>query len=109
MTTPHNSAKPGDYAASKGLNAVVGNIFSSDIFYHIEPGLEGYGRLPAHGILGVEMETAALYTLAARFGVKALSICTVSDDLLRHEFMSADDRQSSLKDMVALSLDVATA
>lgn len=97
-----------DTAEAKGLNAVVGNIFSSDIFYHIEPGLEGYGRLPAHGILGVEMETAALYTLAARFGVRALSICTVSDDLLRHEFMSADDRQSSLKDMIALALDVAT-
>ena len=96
-----------DKAAAKGLNAVVGNIFSSDIFYHIEPGLEGYGRLPAHGILGVEMETAALYTLAARFGVRALSVCTVSDDLLRHDFMSAEDRQSSLKDMVALALDVA--
>jgi purine-nucleoside phosphorylase len=95
-------------AEARGLNAVVGNIFSSDIFYHIEPGLEGYGRLPAHGILGVEMESAALYTLAARFNVKALSICTVSDDLLREEFMSADDRQSSLKDMVALALDVAT-
>jgi len=95
-------------AEANGLNAVVGNIFSSDIFYHIEPGLEGYGRLPAHGILGVEMESAALYTLAARFNVKALSICTVSDDLLREEFMSADDRQSSLKDMVALALDVAT-
>ncbi len=87
---------------------MVGNIFSSDSFYHIEPGLEGYGRLPAHGILGVEMETAALYTLAARFGVKALSVCTVSVDLLRHEFMSAEDRQSSLKDMVTLALDVAT-
>ncbi len=96
-----------DKASARGLSAVVGNIFSSDIFYHLEPGLEGYGRLPAHGILGVEMESAALYTLAARFGVKALTICTVSDDLLRHEFMSADDRQSSLKDMVALALDVA--
>ena len=51
--------------------------------------------------------TGALYTLAARCGVKALSVCTVSDDLLRHEFMSADDRQSSLKEMVALALDVA--
>jgi purine-nucleoside phosphorylase len=53
------------------------------------------------------MESAALYTLAARFGVKALTICAVSDDLIRHEFMSAEDRQSSLKDMIALALDVA--
>ena len=96
-----------DKAEAKGLAAVVGNIFSSDIFYHILPGLEGYGRLPAHGILGVEMESAALYTLAARFGVRALTVCTVSDDLLREKFMSADERQTSLKDMVALALDVA--
>jgi len=87
---------------------VVGNMLSSDIFYHIEAGLEGYGRLLSHGVLGVEMESAALYTLAARFSVKALTICAVSDDLIRHEFMSADERQSSLKDMIALALDVAT-
>lgn len=87
----------------------VGNIFSSDIFYHVEPGLEGYGRLPAHGILGVEMEAAALYTLAARFGVKALAICTMTDCLITHAELSAADRQSSLKNMVALALDVAVA
>ena len=52
----------------RGLRYHVGNMLSSDIFYHIEPGLAGYGRLPAHGVLGVEMEAAALYTLAARFG-----------------------------------------
>src|SRR5438132_470872 len=72
------------------------------------PCVEGHGRLLGHGVLGVEMESAALYTLAARFGVKALTICAVSDDLIRHEFMSADERQSSLKDMIALALDVAT-
>jgi len=112
----YNFAPIGDYgllrsaadkAAAKGFSFKVGNILSSDIFYHVEPGLEGYGRLLSHGVLAVEMETAALYTLAARFGVKALSICAVSDDLIRHEFMSADDRQSSLKEMIALALDVA--
>jgi purine-nucleoside phosphorylase len=96
-----------DKAAATGIPHKVGNMLSSDIFYHIEPGLEGYGRLLTHGVLGVEMESAALYTLAARFGVKALTICAVSDDLLRHEFMSADDRQSSLKEMIGLALDVA--
>ena len=97
-----------DKAEAKGMPTHVGNILSSDIFYHIEPGLEGYGRLPAHGILGVEMETAALYTLAARFGVKALTICAVSDNLVTHQYMTPDERQSSLNDMVALALDVAT-
>ena len=96
-----------DKADTAGLAYKVGNMLSSDIFYHIEPGLEGYGRLLSHGVLGVEMESAALYTLAARFGVKALTICAVSDDLIRHEFMSADERQSSLKEMITLALDVA--
>lgn len=85
----------------------VGNMLSSDIFYHIEPGMEGYGRLPAHGILGVEMEAAALYTLAARFERKAVAICTMTDCLITHAELSAEDRQSSLKDMITLALDVA--
>ena len=93
-------------AEARGLTAHVGNMLSSDIFYHIEPGLAGYGRLPAHGILGVEMESAALYTLAARFGVAALTICTMTDDILTGASIDAEARQSSLKDMVALELDV---
>jgi len=114
--TPFNFAPISDFgllrssvekAEAAGLRYHVGNMLSSDIFYHVLPGLEGYGRLPAHGILGVEMEAAALYTLAARFGRKALAICTMTDCLITHAELSADDRQSSLKDMVALSLDVA--
>lgn len=94
-------------AEARGLKAHVGNMLSSDIFYHIEPGVAGYGRLPAHGILGVEMESAALYTLAARFSVAALTICTMTDDILTGASIDAEARQSSLKDMVALALDVA--
>jgi purine-nucleoside phosphorylase len=96
-----------DKAEARGMKYHVGNMLSSDIFYHVEPGMEGYGRLPQHGVIGVEMESAALYTLAARFGVKALTICTMTDSLVTEESMSAGDRQSSLKDMVALALDVA--
>jgi purine-nucleoside phosphorylase len=94
-------------AEARGLSVHVGNLLSSDIFYHIEPGLEGYGRLPAHGVLGVEMESAALYVLAARFGAAALTICTMTDDLITGASIDAEARQSSLKDMVALALDVA--
>ncbi len=90
-----------------GMRGHVGNIVSSDIFYRAEPGVAGYGRLPSHGVLGVEMETAALYTLAARFGRKALTICTVTDSLVFEEQLSAADRQSSLREMVSLALDVA--
>jgi purine-nucleoside phosphorylase len=95
-------------AETAGLRAHVGNMLSSDIFYHIEPGMAGYGLLPAHGILGVEMESAALYTLAARFSVAALTVCTMTDCLITDESLSAADRQSSLRDMVTLALDVAT-
>jgi len=94
-------------AEKAGMRYHVGNMLSSDIFYHVEPGLAGYGRLPAHGILGVEMEAAALYTLAARFDVKALAICTMTDCLITHAELSAEDRQSSLKEMISLSLDTA--
>jgi purine-nucleoside phosphorylase len=96
-----------DKAEAKGMRYHVGNMLSSDIFYHVEPGMEGYGRLPAHGVIGVEMESAALYTLAARFGVRALTVCTMTDSLVTEEAMSAEERQSSLKEMVALALDVA--
>jgi purine-nucleoside phosphorylase len=97
-----------DRAEEKGMRYHVGNMLSSDIFYHVEPGMEGYGRLPAHGVIGVEMESAALYTLAARFDVRALTVCTMTDCLITHEEISAEDRQTSLKDMVTLCLDVAT-
>jgi len=96
-----------DRAGQKGMRAHVGNMLSSDIFYHVEPGLAGYGRLPGHGVLGVEMEAAALYTLAARFGAKALCICTMTDCLITRDEISAQDRQTSLRDMVTLALDVA--
>ena len=94
-------------AEARGLRYHVGNMLSSDIFYHLEKGMAGYGRLPAHGVLGVEMEAAALYTLAARFGVRAAAICTMTDCLITGEEISAGDRQSSLKDMVTLALDMA--
>jgi purine-nucleoside phosphorylase len=81
-------------------------MLSSDIFYHAD-GFAGYDKLPDHGVLGVEMEAAALYTLAARFGVKALTICTMTDCLITKEEIDANERQTSLKEMVSLALDVA--
>ncbi len=96
-------------AEGKSMRYHVGNMLSSDVFYHVEPGLEGYGRLPDHGILGVEMEAAALYTLAARFGVRALAICTMTDCIITGEQIDSNQRQSSLTEMVTLALEVATA
>ena len=95
-----------DKADARGLKYHAGNMLSSDIFYQPE-GFAGYDKLPAHGVIGVEMEAAALYTLAARFGVKALTICTMTDCLITHKEIDAEARQTSLKDMVELALDVA--
>ena len=95
-----------DKAEEKGMRYHAGNMLSSDIFYHAN-GMAGYDALPDHGVIGVEMEAAALYTLAARFGVRALTICTMTDCLITHEEINADERQTSLRDMVDVALDVA--
>ena len=95
-----------DKAEAAGLRFHAGNMLSSDIFYHAD-GFAGYGKLPEHGVIGVEMEAAALYTLAARFGVRALTICTMTDCLITREEIDANERQTSLREMVTLALDVA--
>jgi purine-nucleoside phosphorylase len=86
-------------------------MLSSDIFYHIEPGLAGYGRLPAHGILGVEMEAAALFTVGALRGVSAGCLLTVSDIVVEGEFVRISDEElrSAVERMTRIALDTATA
>lgn len=88
-----------------GVNYKVGNIFSSDIFYNdTTTGIE-WAKM---GVLGVEMESAALYCNAARAGKKALCICTVSDSFVYpEENMSAEARQNSFTKMMEIALNVA--
>ncbi|WP_404401187.1 purine-nucleoside phosphorylase [Pelagibacterium halotolerans] len=93
-------------AETKGLTAHVGGLLSSDIFYH-PSGAETYAKLMAHGVLGVEMEAASLYTLAARHGARALTVCTMTDCLITGEEIDADARQTSLVDMVEIGLAAA--
>ena len=93
-------------AEAAGMRAHVGNMLSSDVFYRPN-GFKDYEALARHGALGVEMEAAALYLIAARSGVKALAICTMTDCLVTGEEIDAVQRQTSLKDMVRLALDVA--
>jgi len=95
-------------AEKRNLTWHVGGIVSSDVFYHPD-GPKVYEVLAAHGVLGVEMETAALYTIAARHGVRALTVCAVSDSLVTHEQLDPAARQSSLTEMVELALTVAVA
>jgi purine-nucleoside phosphorylase len=92
-------------AGERGLNAHVGPIFTSDAFYDDNP--DTFTRLAAHGTLAVEMEGAALYTIAAREQVRALVIATISDHLVTHEALSSDERQTGFMSMAELALDTA--
>ena len=95
----------GAYRASQanGVNCMAGNVYSTDLFY-----LEDANRYQAlidHGVLAVDMETSALYTMAARSGVKALSILTVSDNIITGAKSSAQDRQQKFMDMMKIALE----
>ena len=89
----------------------VGNVISSDAFYGDHDGVPekldatyGWGKM---GVLAVEMEAAALYMNAARYGKRALAICTISDHILTGEATSAEERQSSFTQMMELALETA--
>ncbi len=94
-------------AENKGIVPHVGGIYSSDVFYDERPDLNE--QMTRHGILAVEMETAELYTLAARYGVRALSVLTVSDHLQTGEELSSADRERSFGEMVEIALEAAFA
>ena len=95
--------KAAEEAEKAGLRAVVGGIVTDDNFYDPLGGAP-YEVLKKHGTVAVEMETAALYTIAARYGAKALTIATISDCLITHEQLTPDERQESLVEMVNLAL-----
>lgn len=98
-------------AESLSLPYKVGNVLSSDTFYNDSEGISGELNATAlwnkMGVLGVEMEAAALYMNAARSGKSALAILTVSDHLLTGESLPSIDRQNSFTDMMKLSLETA--
>ncbi len=83
----------------------VGNVVSSDVFYADEPSGKVWAKM---GILAVEMESFALYCNAARAGVQALGIFSVSDSLVSGEEMSPMERQTSFTNMMKVALEVAT-
>lgn len=94
-------------ARSQGISPHVGGIYSSDVFYDERPDLNE--QMMRHGILAVEMEAAELYTVAARFGARALAVLTVSDHLLTHEALPSEDRERSFAEMVEIALSAAFA
>ncbi|MGO2358575.1 purine-nucleoside phosphorylase [Mesonia sp.] len=91
------------YAKENDIQIKAGNILSSDQFY--EDGAEDYKKWADYGVLCVEMEAAGLYTIAAKFNVKALAILTISDSLVTGEATSAEDRESSFSKMIEIALN----
>ncbi|WP_421920677.1 purine-nucleoside phosphorylase [Marinifilum sp.] len=95
-------------ALDKGVNVQVGATLTSDIFYHdLDNNPEPFKIWADYGVLAVEMEATALYTLAARYKAKALAIMTVSDHILTGEETSADERQTTLNTMIEIGLETA--
>ncbi|GLB61158.1 purine-nucleoside phosphorylase [Cytobacillus sp. NCCP-133] len=91
-----------DAGVEKGLNLKVGNVFTADMFYNDNSELEKWAK---YQILAIEMETAALYTLAAKFARKALSVLTVSDHILTGEETTAEERQTTFNEMIEVALE----
>ena len=96
LTTAHRLAN------ERGLRNHVGSMVTCDAFYDENEAM--FELLAAHGTLAAEMEGAALYTIAAREGARALCIATVSDHLRSHEVMSSEQRQAGLSEMIELAL-----
>ncbi|MFC4425282.1 purine-nucleoside phosphorylase [Deinococcus navajonensis] len=92
-------------AKERGFTSHVGNIMSSDTFYTDDR--EEFKRWADYGVLAVEMEAAGLYTLAAKYGVRALTILTISDHLVTHEVTTAEERQLTFNGMIEVALDAA--
>jgi purine-nucleoside phosphorylase len=94
-------------ALRRGTPVHVGGIYSSDVFYDERADLAQ--QLTRHGVLCVEMETAELYTLAARHGARALSVLTISDQLVTQEAMTSAERETGFAAMVEIALEAAFA
>jgi len=95
-----------DISLNYHLNIRVGNVFTSDTFYR-DNAKQVNNLLSTYNVLAIEMETTALYTLAAKFGRQALSILTVSDHVITGEETTAEERQTSFHDMMEIALETA--
>ena len=90
----------------KQMQVHVGNVLSSDIFYSDDP---NFWKIWAkYGILGIDMETTALYSIAAKYGVNALTILTVSDQIVRGEATTSEERETGFSKMIEIALETVT-
>ena len=99
------AAKAAALAESCGIPAHTGGVYTSDKFYDDRNDVK-IRMMHDYGVLAVDMETCELYTLAAQYGVSALTIMTVSDSFVTHEICSAEERQTAFNDMIRLALEI---
>ncbi len=90
-------------ATARGINVKVGNLFSAELFYTPDPDM--FDVMDKYGIVGVEMEAAGIYGVAAEYGAKALTICTVSDHIKTGEQTTSEERQTTFNDMIEIALE----
>lgn len=98
-------SKAKDVASEMGISTAVGSVLTSDCFYN--PDLNYAEKWRNLSVLGVDMETAALYMKAAEFGKNALSVLTVSNHIFTGASLDASERESSMNDMIKIALGVA--
>jgi len=94
-----------DTAAANGWRSVVGSVVSTDMFYAEDPA--EWKLWARYGVLALEMESAELYTLAAKYGRESLCILTVSDSLVTHELTTAGEREKTFTKMMEVALETA--
>ncbi|MUH96084.1 purine-nucleoside phosphorylase [Aliivibrio fischeri] len=90
-------------AQARGIDVKVGNLFSAELFYTPDPSM--FDLMDKYGIVGVEMEAAGMYGVAAEYGAKALAICTVSDHIKTGEQTTSDERAMTFDEMMLIALD----
>ena len=90
-------------ALARGIEVKIGNLFSAELFYTPDPAM--FEVMEKYGIVGVEMEAAGLYGVAAEYGAKAMAICTVSDHIKTGEQTSSEERQTTFNEMIEIALD----
>jgi purine-nucleoside phosphorylase len=94
-----------EVAKVKHIPIKAGNVFTSDVFYADD--FESYKKWADFGVLCVEMESAGLYTIAAKHNVNALTILTISDSLVTGERTTTKERETTFKDMMKIALELA--
>jgi purine-nucleoside phosphorylase len=99
--------KAWDYAVAHGIKVTAGNVLTSDTFHYEDQQEDPLKIWRDYGVLAVEMETSALYTLAARYNVDALSILTVSDSSELKEISTIKERERSFNQMIEIALEIA--